>query len=58
MITLVNSGCKCPMVGKAIAFKTRSGTLDGPGPNKVFSGMLMGVFKISGALTDKDILLI
>ena len=55
--TLQNSGCRCPIVGKAIAFRILSGTLVGPGPIMVFSGMTKGDDKILGAsMVNVDIL--
>lgn len=56
LFTLQNSGCKWPIVGKAMAFKTRSGVFDGPGPSKVFSGIAKGLFKASGAATASDMM--
>ena len=55
-MTLQNSGCKCPMVGSAMAFKILSGTLEGPGPNKVFSGIVRAPLRLSGGVTIKDML--
>merc|ERR1719206_852877 len=45
---LVNSGWRCPSVGSAWACRTRSETLDGPGPVRVFSGTWIGVDREGG----------
>ena len=48
-LTLQNSGCRCPNVGRAWAFNTRSETLDGPGPiRRRIWGIWMGSFNDSG----------
>ena len=53
-ITLQNSGWRWPIVGKAIALRIRSGTLVGPGPIIVFSGMEKGADKTLGASTVRE----
>jgi hypothetical protein len=41
-MTLQNSGCKWPIVGKDWALRTLSLQLEGPGPVIVFRGMVSG----------------
>lgn len=46
--TWVNSGCRCPSIGIAMAFSTRGGQLEGPGPIRVFCGKHIGLNRLSG----------
>ena len=53
LLTLVNSGCKCPSMGKADAFKILGEQFDGPGPIRSFCGMTIGLKRLSeGAKTE------
>ena len=56
-MTLRNSGWRWPTTGSAVAFRTRSATLAGPGPIMVFCGMLIGDSRdFGGAIVTDDIL--
>lgn len=47
-LTLVNSGCRCPSIGRAPAAKTRGGQFDGPGPISNLRGKSSGFNKLCG----------
>ena len=51
LLTTQNSPCKCPRVGRDMALRTRSETLEGPGPMRVLAGTLMGLSRAAGAVT-------
>lgn len=50
IITLVNSGCKCPSIGKAEALKIRGELFEGPGPIRSFCGITIGFKRLCGGL--------
>ena len=55
-ITLRNSGWRWPMTGSAVALRTRSAALDGPGPIMVFCGTLIGdASDLGGGIDTEDI---
>jgi hypothetical protein len=55
---LVNSGCKCPNIGNADAFKILGGQFEGPGPIRSFCGRTIGFRRLSGALDTVLIMLV
>ena len=48
IVTCVNSGCRWPRSGIALAFSTLGGQFVGPGPIRVFIGKFMGLSRHSG----------
>lgn len=46
--TCVNSRCKCPSNGNALAFSTLGGAFDGPGPIRSFCGNDIDFNKLAG----------
>lgn len=43
--TWVNSGCRCPKIGNALALRTRGGQFEGPGPIISLCGKSMGFIR-------------
>ena len=46
--TWVNSGCRCPKIGNALALRTRGGQFEGPGPIISLCGKSMGFIRAWG----------